>query len=223
MLFRSEFPKNANGHTGNLGVGPVFLESDPDRVSNLELAQRYIADRDGVAIPVHPLYAGGIRNDGYGVYDNMLNKEVFLWLLCAPELCPCLDLFYNDDTPGALAYWYMLLNRGYRIGCAATSDAALDLGRSPGSGRGATFVFMKQLNEQELIAGFRRRRTMVSWHGGVLLMSIGDAMPGDIAEPGPEPRRLKFEIWYRPGADVRIALIRNGELRAGYERKLPES
>ena len=115
LRLNREFPKNGNGHVGNIGISELHADVAYDwkAVTNYELTLRYIASAGAVAVPVHPHYGG----------DGMTGKEVFLWLLCNPEMCPCLDLFYFENNPNPLAFWYMLLNRGYRIGVTATSDA----------------------------------------------------------------------------------------------------
>ena len=189
---------------------PITIFTDTECVTNFELARRYIDAEGGVAIPVHPLYNDIIREENGRPYSWMTGKEVFLWLLCAPEMMPCLDLFYNDNTPGASEFWYMLLNLGYRIGCTATSDAAFDVGRTPGDERGATFVRMGALTETELLKGLRERRTVVSWDGAVVLMEIDGFISGDILRPDGTLRRGRLTVYDRPGKEIDLKLIRNG-------------
>lgn len=178
LRVNSEFPKNHYGHVGNIGIGPVTDDFDCEKISNFELAEEYIYNRGGVAIPVHPLFDDGIRTSPDGrQYSWMSGKEVMLWLLCKPELLPVLDLFYFDDTPQSESFWYMLLDRGYRIGCCATSDAAFDVGRTPGCGRGATYVKLDALNEKSIVAGFNARRTMASFDGCCLLYQLHFSRP----------------------------------------------
>ena len=217
LRLNTEFPKNCHGHIGNAGVGPEFPACNPEAATNLELARRMIHDRGGVAVPVHPLYEDGIRRDKNGrAFSWMSGKELLLWLLCAPDITPCLDLFYNDDTPGAAEFWFMLLNRGYRIGCTATSDAAFDVGRPPGLGRGSTFIQMPELSEAGIVQGLRERRTMVSWDGAALLFGIDGHGPGTILKPTGK-HRLQAEIFYRPDRQVELRIIRCGRL---FERRL---
>ena len=204
-----EFPKNPNGHVGNLGLPAHWsdFEYDPEKISNYELTLRYIAARGGAAVPVHPIYGG----------QGMTGKEVFLWLLCNPEMCPCLDLFYFDNNPNPLKYWYMLLNRGYRIGVTATSDAAFDVGRTPGSDRGATFVHVPKLTEQNIIDAIKNRRTAVTCgNGGMILISIDGEYSGSILKPHGR-HKLKCEVWYRPGKKVKPEIVRGGKIIASPE------
>ena len=220
LRLNREFPKNLNGHVGNAGVPTASLDFpyDPNLVTNFELAEKYIRARGGAAIPVHPLYDDGLRQGGIG---TMTNKEFMLWLLCEPELCPCLDLLYFNDDPRSLRVWFMLLNRGYRIGVTATSDAAFDVGRSPGcGGRGATLAWMDALTEENLTAAFRQRRTAVTWNGGAVLFSIDGQYSGAVLSPG-GARRMKCEIYYRGGRNVSVEIIRNGKVFLHREQLLP--
>lgn len=223
LRLNSEFPKNWRGHVGNLGVEPISLLTDTNGVTNFELARQFIAARGGVAIPVHPLYNDIIREENGRPYSWMTGKEVFLWLLCAPEMTPCLDLFYNDNTPGASEFWYMLLNLGYRIGCCATSDSAFDVGRTPGDGRGATFVRMESLTEPALLQGFRERRTVVSWDGAVVLLEIDGHTSGDILRPDGSLRRGRLTVYERPGKEMDLKLIRNGQPVRTFSGRVPDS
>ncbi len=223
LRLNTEFPKNWRGHVGNIGVEPITVSADTENVTNFELSRKYIASRGGVAIPVHPLYNDVIKEENGRKFSWMTGKEVFLWLLCAPEMTPCLDLFYNDNTPGASEFWYMLLNRGYRIGCTATSDAAFDVGRTPGSERGATFVKMDSLTESALIDGLRNRRTVVTWDGAVVLLEIDGKTSGDILVPDGSKRRVVLTVYERAGKNIELKLIRNGECFRSFSATVPES
>ena len=209
LRLNHEFPKNENGHVGNIGLPAHWCDFlyDTRKITNYELTLRYIASRGGVAVPVHPIYGG----------QNMTGKEVFLWLLCNPEMCPCLDLFYFEDNPNPLKYWYMLLNHGYRIGVTATSDAAFDVGRTPGSDRGATFVHISELTEKNIIEAIKNRRTAVTCgNGGMILISIDGEYSGSVLKPC-GCHHLKCEIWYRPGKKVKPEIVRCGKIMASPE------
>ena len=221
LRLNTEFPKNWRGHVGNIGVEPITVFTDTERVTNLELVRRYIDAEGGVAIPVHPLYNDIIREANGRSYSWMTGKEVFLWLLCAPEMMPCLDLFYNDNTQGASKFWHMRLNLGYRIGCTATSDAAFDVGRPPGDNRGATFVRMGALTEAELLKGLRERRTLVSWDGAVVLLEIDGASSGDILRPDGMLRHGRLTVYDRPEKELDLQLIRNGCAIRTFTGRLP--
>ena len=136
-------------------------------------------------------------------------------------MMPCLDLFYNADTPGASEFWYMLLNLGYRIGCCATSDSAFDVGRTPGDGRGATFVRMEALTEAALLQGLRERRTVTTWDGAVVLLEIDGHTSGDILAPDGARRRVLLSVYGRPGKRIDLKLIRNGLCVNSFSGTLP--
>ena len=180
LRLNDEFPKNRNGHVGNCGISPVGWGVDDEKVSNLTLVKEYIAPRGGVAIPVHPLYGN----------DWMRNSEVALWLWCAPEECPCLDIFYNRNTPGALEYYLMLLNKGWRIGVTSTSDAAFDVGRTPGD-RGCTYIFADELSEKKIVQAIRRRNTAVGFDGSAVITECSGKVAGDILAPGEHTVKMK--------------------------------
>lgn len=195
-----EFPKAHSNHFGNAGVEPPTVQWDPTKISSLELAEEYIWKRGGITVPVHPFEG------------HMSCRELCLWLLCAPEKVPCMDFFYHDNTPKALAeeYWFMLLNRGYHIGCFATSDASFDIGRTPGSNRGATYVYMNQLSEQNLIDGIMKRHTMVSWDCAALVFSTDSAVAGDILSANGKRHTLRVTAYWQKQRSGTLRMVRNG-------------
>ena len=223
LRINSEFPKNHFGHVGNLGIEPVHDEFETEKITNFELAQNYIIRAGGIAVPVHPLYVDVIRTSPDGrQYSFMSSKEIMLWLLCDPEMVPVLDLFYFPELGRNEQFWYMLLDRGYRIGCAATSDAAFDIGRTPGSDRGATVVKMADLSEKSILDGIRGRRTMVTYDGAALIIEIDQKWSaGDIITADGVAKELTLEAFYRPGNVVQIRLIRNGKDNQTYHRTVP--
>ncbi len=221
LRLNSEFPKNWRGHIGNIGVEPITVSTDTDNVTNFELVRRYITSRGGIAVPVHPLYDDVVREEKGRKISWMTGKEIFLWLLCDPEMMPCLDLLYHNFTPNAMEFWYMLLNRGYRIGCTATSDAAFDVGRTPGSNRGATFVKAQSLTESGIMQALRERRTVVTWDGAVVLLEIDGKTSGDILYPDGSKRQVVLTVYDRPGKNIELKLIRNGAVFRSFTGIVP--
>lgn len=220
LRVNNEFPKNVYGHYGNINCpplttadyGPGYSEDD---VSNLELAERTIFARGGLAVPVHPLYGDVVRVNGktgrktYG----MINNELVLWLLCRPDLVPVIDFFYFPEER-AERFWYKLLNRGYTLGCSGTSDAAFDVGRSPRASH-ATFVKLAdEIDGDALVRAFREGRTMVSYRGAAVVMEIDGRTSGDRFEPGGTVRRLKVDAYADPGRRMTLRVVRNGEVFA---------
>lgn len=203
FLYRinEEFPKSRSNHFGNCCVEPVGETVDTTKISSLELAQRYIWDRGGVTIPVHPFY------------EHMCFREICLWILCAPDKMPCIDFFYNDDFPKHLAekYWFMLLNRGYEIGCFATSDAAFDVGRTPGTGRGSTYLYMRALSEPNIKQAILEKRTMVSWDCAAIVFSIDDFICGDRIAADGTNRWLSVKLLWQKDRRGTLRIIRCGE------------
>ncbi|MDD3153805.1 MAG: CehA/McbA family metallohydrolase [Victivallaceae bacterium] len=219
-----EFPKTLYGHVGNVGTELLQFPYDCEKATDFEMAKRYIYDRGGAAVPVHLLYNDGIRKEEDGrEFSWMTFKETFLWLLCAPEMCGCFDLFYNDDTPGAEEFYFMLLNRGYRIGCCATSDAAFDVGRAPGGDRGTTFAALPELTEKSVAAALRQGRTIVSWDGAVVLPEISGHGPGSVLPADGEAHTLTLDLFDRPEVEVEYRIVRNGDLWRIGKIRLPET
>jgi hypothetical protein len=101
-----EFPKARSNHFGNLGAGVPGIQADMTQVSSLEIAEKYVWDRGGITVPVHPFYG------------HMAFRELALWIRYAPEKLMCMDFFYDDNFPRDLAenYWFKMLNKRYRVG-----------------------------------------------------------------------------------------------------------
>ena len=212
-----EFPKNLYGHFGDLGVEPLWTDAygagyDVDKVTNLELAEKTIYARGGLAVPVHPLYGDVVRVDkatGRKRY-GMINNELLLWLMCRPELVPVVDFFYFPEVR-AEKFWYKLLNRGYTLACSGTSDAAFDVGVSPGNSH-ATFAKIAKLDGAEIVRAFREGRTMVSYYGCGVLLEIDGKTSGDKLLPGDRRRRLVVDAFADPGQRFAVEVIRNGDV-----------
>ena len=218
LRVNNEFPKNIYGHHGNLNCPPLTTRDygpgyREDRVTNLELAEKTIYARGGLAVPVHPLYGDVVRvnrQTGRKMY-GMINNELVLWLLCRPDLVPVVDFFYFPEER-AEKFWYKLLNRGYALGCSGTSDAAFDVGRSPCSSH-ATFAKLEgEITGDKLVKAFYEGRTMVSYRGAAVVMEIDGKTSGDRFEPGETVRRLKVDAYADPGRKMTLRVIRNGEV-----------
>ncbi|MGI5923068.1 MAG: CehA/McbA family metallohydrolase [Lentisphaeria bacterium] len=224
LRLNMEYPKTIYGHVGSVGVLPLTMPYDPEKRSNFEQAREYIHRAGGVAIPVHPLYTGVLRKDKASGRELswMSGRDNALWLLCEPDMMPCLDLFYmSGDLHRTEKYWYSLLNRGYRIACSASSDAAYDVGRTPASGRGATFVKAEALTEAAIVRAFKERRTMVSWNSAALIMDIDGKTSGDIIRPAGK-HQLSVDAYNVPGRKSRLRIMRNGEVFAEKTLLFPE-
>lgn len=239
LRLNSEFPKNLYGHFGDIGVGPLTRKDygpgyDEEKVTDLELALKTVYARGGLCVPVHPLYGDVVRKDpktGRNRY-GMINNELLLWLFCRPDLVPVVDFFYFAEVR-AEKFWYKLLNRGYRLACSGTSDAAFDVGRSPGSDH-ATYAKLDRLDSDSIVKAFREGRTMVSYGGAGVIFEIDGRTSGDTLEPGPGRHVLKVDVWSDPGKKSAVEVIRNGEVfdrreftadaegHFGFERELVE-
>ena len=212
-----EFPKNIYGHFGNLGVGPLSVGDygpgySEQKVTNLELAEKTIYARGGLAVPVHPIYGDVVRTDkatGRKMY-GMINNELMLWLLCRPDMVPVVDFFYFDEER-AERFWYRLLNKGYTLACSGSSDAAFDVGRSPGNSH-ATYAKLDKIDGESIVRAFREGRTMVSYYGAGVIIEIDGKTSGDKLLPGPEERTLAVDAFADPGKDFTLRVIRNGEV-----------
>jgi len=227
LRVNNEFPKNIYGHYGNINCpplttkdfGPGYVE---EKVSNLELAEKTIYERGGLAIPVHPVYGDVVRvnpKTGRKTY-GMINNELMLWLLCRPDMVPVVDFFYFPEDR-AEKFWYRLLNKGYTLACAGSSDASFDIGRTPGASHG-TFAKLGRIDGPSLVEAFRAGRTMVSYYGNAVLFEIDGHSSGDRLAPGDAVRRMKVDAYAAPGRRFVARVVRNGEKFAEREFTAPE-
>lgn len=217
LRVNNEFPKNVYGHWGNLNCPPLSSADwgegyDMSKVTDLELAEKTIYARGGLAVPVHPIYGGVVRTDkstGRKTY-NMINNELFLWLLCCPDMVPAVDFFYFPEDR-AEKFWYRLLNKGYTLACSGTSDAAFDVGRSPSASH-ATYAKVDCPSGASLVEAFRAGRTMVSYGGQAVLFEVDGETSGAKLEPGERSRKLRVDAYGRPGGRYLVRVVRNGEV-----------
>ena len=217
LRVNNEFPKNVYGHWGNLNCPPLSPADwgegyDMEKVTDLELAEKTIYARGGLAVPVHPIYGDVVRTDkstGRKTF-NMINNEFFLWLLCRPEFVPVVDFFYFPEDR-AEKFWYRLLNKGYTLACSGTSDAAFDVGRSPNASH-ATYAKVDCPNGESLVEAFRAGRTMVSYGGQAVLLEIDGETSGAKLEPGERMRKMRVDAYGRQGGRYLVRVVRNGEV-----------
>ena len=216
LRINNEFPKNIYGHFGDIGVGPLTTKDygpgyREDRVTNLELAEKTIYAHGGLAVPVHPIYGDVVRTDkrtGRKTY-GMINNELMLWLLCRPDMVPVVDFFYFPEER-AEKFWYKLLNRGYTLACSGSSDAAFDVGRSPGSSH-ATYAKLDKVDNASIVKAFNEGRTMVSYNGAGVILEIDGKTSGDKLLPGDATRKMTVDVFADPGRKFTIRVVRNGE------------
>jgi len=219
LRVNNEFPKNIYGHFGNLNRPPLTTKDygpgySEETVTDLELAERTIYPFGGLAVPVHPIYGDVVRvnkKTGRKMY-GMINNELMLWLLCRPELVPVVDFFYFSEER-AERFWYKLLNRGYTLACSGTSDAAFDVGRTPGSDH-ATFAKLDRLDGESIVKAFYAGRTMVSFRGAAVLIEVDGKTSGERLLPGEAVRKLKVDAYGDPGRKMTVRVVRNGEVFA---------
>ncbi len=200
FLINDEFPKSRSNHFASLGVASSRVELDMNKVTSLEAADTYVLQRGGITVPVHPFEG------------HMSFRQMPLWLNCAPEKIPCMDFYYHPHYPKKYTedYWFMLLNRGYTLGCFSTSDGAFDVGRTPGSNRGCTYVKMPSLSEQNIVEGIKQGRTMFSYDCAALMFSIDDYVSGDIIYPDNRQHNLKIKAFWQKGKFGVLRIVRNG-------------
>ncbi|MBI4979468.1 MAG: CehA/McbA family metallohydrolase [Spirochaetes bacterium] len=198
LMLNAEYPKSKAGHVGNIGIAPPKKALPYATYANAEIIKRDIVDKGGAAVPVHPLTG------------HMRNRELPFIILGAPELICGFD-FYTGWTPPVEKLWTTLLNKGYRLCRTATSDAAFDVGRSPGT-MGATFIHPRSvLNNENIVAAFKEGRTFISWDGALLLFTVDGRVCGESFPSGDAKRKAEISLCYAPGAKTVIKVLRNGE------------
>ncbi len=216
FALNSEYPKNMTGHFASIGAGRMMKKADPSKTMSYEYLKKNVFDKGGVAVPVHPLYHDRHNmkrvKDGKPEISWMINKEMFLWLACNPEMCPVLDLFYNPgNVRRVVKFWGDLLDRGYKIAASGTSDASFDVGRTVGTpGRPATFVKVDSLSFENVVEAFKRRCTFVSFDGAGLIIDVDGKTSGDTITAPVKGLRLKCEIYDVPGKDLELHIVRGG-------------
>ncbi len=201
LMLNVEFPKAKSNHFASIGIREPQVRYDHTAVSSLHVADEFVWQLGGITVPVHPFEG------------HMSCRQLPIWINCAPEKLSCIDFFYHDDYDKRFTedYWFMLLNRGYKIGCFATSDAAFDVGRTPGSDRGCTYLPLDTVSEPNIVKAILEHRTMVSWDCAALRFNIDDAIIGDTLVPDGKLRKIKIKALWRENQKGFIRIIRNGE------------
>lgn len=200
LFLNAEYPKTAGGHVGSVGIGPPAYPRPYPRYANIEAVKADIADPGGAAVPVHPLCG------------HMRSKELPFMLLGAPELLCGFD-FYTSWNAASEATWALFLNKGYRLCRTATSDAAFDLGRTPGT-MGATFIHPAsgRLSKESIVEAFKSGRTTISWNGALLLFAVDGAACGTAFPAGGAARNAVVTLHDAPGEKRIVTVTRNGEV-----------
>ncbi len=199
LFLNAEYPKTAGGHVGSVGIGPPAKPRPYPRYANIEVIKADIAEQGGAAVPVHPLYG------------HMRSRELPFMLLGAPELICGFD-FYTSWRASSEKTWALFLNKGFRLCRTATSDAAFDLGRTPGT-MGATFIRPAggRLSRESIVEAFKSGRTTISWNGTLLLFTVDGADCGTAFPSGEAERNAVVTLHDTPGKKRIITVTRNGE------------
>jgi len=224
LKLNSEYPKTINGHIGNIGISPKG-HNHRKRYSNIELIREDIFKKGGVAIPVHPLFGKHQRDESGRLIYPMAYKELPVTLLAAPEMIQGIDVFYSNWRSQGEKLWDVLLNKGYRLCCTATSDTALDLGRTPDT-MGSTYVFLgkKQPSRKNIVEAFQKGRTSISWNGASLVFTIDNEVCGyDFNVADSKPRKAQVTVYDQPNVRASISIIRNGKLFEDFKATIPAS
>lgn len=211
LFLNSEYPKTGGGHVGTVGVGPPAKPLPYPRYANVEAIKADIADQGGAAVPVHPLYG------------HMRSKELPFILLGAPELICGFD-FYTSWNAASEKTWALFLNQGYRLCRTATSDAAFDLGRTPGT-VGATYIHPAggRLSREGIVEALKSGRTTLSWEGALLLFTIDGAACGTTFASAEKGRSAVLALHDAPGERRVITVTRNGDVYKRFPVTVPES
>ena len=228
LRVNNEFPKNIYGHFGSVNCPPLSPRDfgpgySEENVTNLELAERTVYAKGGLSIPVHPIYGDVVHTDsktGRKTY-GMINNELMLWLLCRPDLVPVVDFFYFPEDR-AERFWYRLLDKGYTLACSGSSDAAFDVGRTPGASH-ATYARLDKVDGPSIAEAFRAGRTMVSYRGNAVLFDVDGHSSGDKIAPGDVLRRMKVDTYAEPGKRFLVRVVRNGKTFEEREFTAPET
>ena len=211
LFLNAEYPKTAGGHVGSVGIGPPAKPRPYSRYANIEVIKADIVEQGGAAVPVHPLYG------------HMRSRELPFMLLGAPELICGFD-FYTSWSASSEKTWSLFLNKGYRLCRTATSDAAFDLGRTPGT-MGATFIrpACGQLSRASIVEAFKSGLTTISWNGVLLLFTVDGSDCGTVFPSGGAARNAVVTLHDTPGKKRIVTITRNGEVFKRMPVTVPES
>jgi hypothetical protein len=195
-LWGQEEPKDFMGHEVALGItdwqtlNHNLAYSVMVSYPHFELVKE-IQNQGGLAIYTHPLRELGTLTDplnypGESFLQN-LSRELPLDILVVPEFNPMIDFmtdnYFESYTP---SFWYYLLNKGYRIGCAAFTDSCFD--RIDCSiGHNMTYTHIPDTSKNHdgsliassIVDAFKQSRTFGT-QGPLVLFSIDSHIPGDI-------------------------------------------
>jgi hypothetical protein len=211
LRLNSEYPKTKGGHVGNVGVEPPGKPLPYPKHSNIETIKSEIVDKGGAAVPVHPLYS------------HMRSRELPFDLLGASELISGFD-FYTSWNPKWEELWRTFLDKGYKLCRTATSDAAFDLGRTPGT-MGATYVKPASgvLDDASIVEAMRAGRTAIGWGGAMLVFEIDGASCGEEFPADGKARKAKLRVYALPSSKLEVEVARNGEPFKSFQVAIPES
>ncbi|EIP97544.1 endoglucanase [Opitutaceae bacterium TAV1] len=213
LALNAEYPKTAGGHWGNAGMEMPNNLLPYKEYANIEVIRTQIVGGggEGVAVPVHPFYG------------HMRNKELPFDLLGAPELIAGLD-FYTEWTAPADKTWANLLNKGYKLCRTATSDAAFDVGRTPGT-MGATFIYSATgiLDRSSIVNAIRNGQTSIGWKGTLVVFKMEGKVCGEVFPADSRPRKATVAVLSAPGTNVDIVIVRNGEMFRRFTLRVPAS
>lgn len=231
-LWNKEYPKDFMGHMVCPGIVDYrFLhENSPTNIfvnyPHFELTKE-IEAQGGLSIYTHPLREYNWVSDSTYYpgeqFPQNVAREFPFDILAIPELNPIIDFMtdFPDETDNP-QFWYYLLNRGYRIGCAAFTDAAFD--RIDCSiGHDMTYVYIPDtsknpdgsLNASSIINACKQSKT-IGTSGPLVLFNIGNHIPGEtitISTTNTFQATIQVYCVNRLGYYLKtIALLRNGEV-----------
>ncbi|MFB3896292.1 MAG: CehA/McbA family metallohydrolase [bacterium] len=196
-LWNKEHPKDFLGHMNCPGITNWQTLHNNGNTSTTALViyphyelVKEIQDQGGIAIYTHPLRMFGAFTDSIYYPGECLTtnvaREMPLDVLITPESVPIVDFMtdsLNFNNPPT--FWYILLNRGYRIGCAAFTDAAFDR-IDCNIGHNMTYTYIPDSSKNpdgslvasSILTSLRQGRT-IGTSGPLILFNIDSAIPGD--------------------------------------------
>jgi hypothetical protein len=193
-------------------------ESEKPPVPNFEI-QAFIRSLGGIVSYTHPHRWWIGKWGGTGIYPVDERKRISNMAVELPfdtVIGPTYDTIdimmqphERETNRKALALWFMLLNRGYRIAATASSDTTFD---NPGGGVPGKVRVYTQVDGSPTIAkiaaSMKAGRNFVT-SGPLLKLEIGGHGIGSVLKPG-TPMKAVVRAWSESVS--KLELIRNGEV-----------
>lgn len=201
LLMLSQEVKLGPGHVNVPGAHPGLLErTDPQHPFQIADLRDQVRAEGGALVYTHPMRIPWFtRMTALEAFAHVVKEEpAALW-----DIGPA-------SSSAARVQLFGLWNLGTRIGVAATTDWGLH--QLIGTRR--TYIKAERLEREPLLAGLRQRRTIASIGPIFVDMTVGEAGPGAVVEPG--TYELAFDTHALRGVET-VEVVVDGKVVETFE------